>query len=91
VKNIVHAAGRLFPALAGKPVIRSWAGLRPGAPDGRPFIGKDPVVAGLWYATGHGRNGISLAVITGDIIAELYAGHSLEYDLSVTSPERFWT
>lgn len=91
IQNIAHVAGRLFPALTGKPVIRSWAGLRPGTPDGRPFIGKDPAYAGLWYAVGHGRNGISLAAITGDIIADLYAGHAIEHDLSATSPGRFWT
>jgi glycine oxidase len=91
VRNIALSAGRLFPSLAGRPVTRSWAGLRPGAPDSRPFIGKDPSTAGLWYATGHGRHGISLAVITGDIIAELYAGHEIQYDLSATAPGRYWT
>lgn len=90
IQSISHSAGRLFPALAGKSVRRSWAGLRPGTPDGRPFIGTDPAVAGLWYATGHGRNGISLAAITGDLIADLYLGHSIEQDLSATSPSRFW-
>jgi len=91
VQTIAQTAGRLFPALSGKAIRRSWAGLRPGTPDGRPFIGKDPSVTGLWYAVGHGRNGIGLAAITGDITADLYAGHAVEYDLSVTSPGRFWT
>ena len=91
IQHIAQTAARLFPALAGKPVRRSWAGLRPGTPDGRPFIGKDPAVAGLWYAVGHGRNGVGLAAVTGDIIADLYAGHSVEHDLATTSPGRFWT
>ena len=91
IQNIAQTAERLLPPLDEKPVRRSWAGLRPGTPDGRPFIGKDPALAGLWYAVGHGRNGISLAAITGDIIADLYSGHAIEHDLSVTSPGRFWT
>ncbi|MSR06627.1 MAG: glycine oxidase ThiO [Gemmatimonadetes bacterium] len=91
IQHIAQAAARIFPALAGKPVRRSWAGLRPGTPDGRPFLGQDPVVTGLWYAVGHGRNGIGLAAVTGDIIADLYAGHSVEHDLASTSPGRFWT
>ena len=90
VNSIAQTAGRLIPGLAGKPIRRKWAGLRPGTPDGRPFIGKDPALGGLWYAVGHGRNGIGLAAITGAIISDLYAGHPVEYDLSVTSPSRFW-
>ena len=56
-----------------RPRTRAWAGLRPVTPDGRPILGADPEVAGLWYATGHGRNGILLAGITGEIIGDLLA------------------
>src|SRR5437764_1786803 len=60
VTRLLDAAGQLYPALDGRPVRRKWAGLRPGSPDGNPIIGPDPVLEGLWYATGHGRNGIVL-------------------------------
>src|SRR2546430_13433538 len=43
----------LFPSTT---LFRSWAGLRPATSDGRPILGRDPDVEGLWYATGHGRN-----------------------------------
>jgi glycine oxidase len=58
-------------------------------PDGRPILGPDPVIRNLWYATGHGRNGILLAGMTGDVIARLFTGEEVEYDLSEVGPGRF--
>lgn len=89
-EQIIATASRLYPAVADAPIRRSWAGLRPGTPDGRPIIGPDPEVGGLWYATGHGRNGILLAAITGEIIANLLTENTLEYDLAPLDPGRFW-
>jgi glycine oxidase len=80
---------RIFPVLAGKPVRRTWAGLRPVTPDQHPIVGPDPDVPNLWYATGHGRNGILLAGITGDIVAQLYVGEAVEHDLSPMAVDRF--
>ena len=90
VARLQDAAGQLYPALDGRPVRRKWAGLRPGSPDGNPVIGRDPVVEGLSYATGHGRNGVMLAAITAEIIANNYCGQKVEYDLSGVDPARFW-
>jgi glycine oxidase len=90
VSRLLETATQLYPALDAAPVRRRWAGLRPGSPDGRPIIGRDPTLQGLWYATGHGRNGILLAAITADIIADLYSDQPVEHDLSSVSPARFW-
>ncbi|HEX9728139.1 MAG TPA: glycine oxidase ThiO [Gemmatimonadales bacterium] len=90
VEQVGEIAGRLYPALAGAPIRRRWAGLRPATPDGRPIIGPDPEIPGLWYATGHGRNGILLAGITGEILANLFTENTLEFDLSLLAPSRFW-
>jgi glycine oxidase len=92
-ERVAHVAARVYPALAGATPHRAWAGLRPGTPDGRPVIGADPDVPNLWYATGHGRNGILLAAVTGELIAFLFgggAGNGLEYDLAPVRPDRFW-
>jgi len=89
IAGVLETARRIYPALAEAPVKRSWAGLRPGTPDGRPVIGVDPVIGNLWYATGHGRNGILLAGITGELLAQEFAGEELEYDLDFVSPGRF--
>jgi glycine oxidase len=91
--RVAHVGARAYPALAGASPHRAWAGLRPGTPDGRPIIGADPDVPNLWYATGHGRNGILLAAVTGELIAFLFgggAGNGLEYDLAPVRPDRFW-
>ena len=89
--QLTAAAAQLYPALAGRPVRRSWAGLRPGSPDRNPLVGQDPTVEGLWYATGHGRNGVLLAAVTAEIIVDLYTGQLIEHDLSGVDPARFWT
>ncbi|HKI94032.1 MAG TPA: glycine oxidase ThiO [Gemmatimonadales bacterium] len=89
--KVEQEAARMAPGLAGKEPRRSWAGLRPGTPDGHPIVGTDPTVSGLWYATGHGRNGILLAGFTGEIVAHLFAGTPLEYDLTPLDPGRFWS
>jgi glycine oxidase len=88
--SILATARRVFPSLADQPVLRRWAGLRPGTPDGRPLVGRDPEIPNLWYATGHGRQGILLAAITGEIIASLFAGEKQDYDLEPLDPGRFW-
>ena len=87
--QIFRGAVRLLPALITQPVQRMWAGLRPATPDGRPILGRDPEVERLWYATGHGRNGILLAALTGDIIAELLAGGAPDIDITSLSVNRF--
>ena len=81
----------LGPTLTSAAVKRTWAGLRPVTPDGLPIIGGEPRLAGLWYATGHGRNGILLAGITGVIIQQLLAGESTVEEIDAYAPSRFWS
>jgi glycine oxidase len=71
VARIFAASIALCPGLTRAKVRRTWAGLRPVTPDGLPIIGPEPRLPGLWYATGHGRNGILLAGLTGRVIREL--------------------
>lgn len=87
--HIRRIATTICPAFAKLPDIRSWAGLRPVTPDSLPIVGPDPGVQGLWYATGHGRNGILLAGLTGEVIGELLATGSSSADLTRLSVERF--
>ena len=51
-----------------------WAGLRPGSPDGLPFLGPVPGLANLLVAAGHFRAGILLSPITGLVLKELLLG-----------------
>jgi glycine oxidase len=71
VGSIVGRAMEIMPCLANQSVTETWAGLRPHSPDDLPVLGEDPRIAGLVYATGHYRNGILLAPITGRAISEL--------------------
>jgi glycine oxidase len=79
----------LCPGLMRAKVRRSWAGLRPITPDGLPIIGGEPLLSGLWYATGHGRNGILLAGITGVLIRQLLGEDQTLASLEAFSPDRF--
>ncbi|MEX2155311.1 MAG: glycine oxidase ThiO [Gemmatimonadales bacterium] len=89
IAHVVAAAARLLPTLAGRQPTRTWAGLRPVTPDGRPIVGADPDVRGLWYATGHGRNGVLLAALTGEIIGSLLARGECDMDITPFAPARF--
>ena len=75
--------------IAGLPIIDSWAGFRPRAKDDLPVLGPCEEVEGLLYATGHYRNGILLAPITGEMIAEAIVQGVSPADLSAFSPDRF--
>ncbi len=86
--QIFRGAVRLLPALLNQAVQRMWAGLRPVTPDGRPIVGPDPDVEGLWYAAGHGRSGILLAALTGEIIADLLTKGETDVDVSALSVDR---
>jgi glycine oxidase len=80
--HIFGETAALLPSLLAQGVHRVWAGLRPMTPDGRPLIGADPEVAGLVYATGHGRNGILLGPLTGEIVRDLVLDGATALDLA---------
>lgn len=89
--RLFNAATALWPGVDRAEVRRTWAGLRPVTADGLPIIGAEPRLSGLWYATGHGRNGILLAGLTGRLVRQLIAGEPLDEDLAHCAPERFWS
>ncbi|HEX6340627.1 NAD(P)/FAD-dependent oxidoreductase [Umezawaea sp.] len=73
-RALARRAVGLFPVLRDVPVLRSYGGFRPYAPDHLPVIGADPRRPGLWHATGHEGAGIGLAAATGRLLAELVTG-----------------
>jgi len=72
---------RLFPGLAGAPVVETWAGFRPHTPDGLPVLGPAPR-PGLFLASGHFRNGILLTPITASVLTETILGRTPSIDLT---------
>ena len=87
--KVRSASEEICPTLASVGVARSWAGLRPVTPDMLPMIGADAEHESLIYACGHGRNGVLMAPLTGDLIADLVTGTPLSHDLSQFRPDRF--
>lgn len=84
-------AAALWPPAADAPELESWAGLRPGTPDGLPFVGQvggDDGDAPHFLAAGHHRNGILLAPGTAHVIADLVSGRTPGIDLAPFSPHR---
>jgi glycine oxidase len=86
--QILSRAERIAPALASLPLERTWAGLRPGTPDYLPYLGPLPDCDGLYIATGHGRKGIMLSPITGELMAKLIVDDELDPSLEPCLPER---
>jgi glycine oxidase len=82
INAIQSMAFEITPALASARLVDSWAGFRPRAFDDLPVLGPHAEIDGLFYATGHYRNGILLAPIT----AQILAGHIMEESYSPPFP-----
>jgi glycine oxidase len=89
LEELIQAGRRIAPGIMGHPVVRTWAGLRPGSPDGLPLVGSMEGVAGLVLAVGHHRNGILLGPMTGVLVKQLLADRMYSPHLDLLRPERF--
>lgn len=89
VLNLMQGALRLAPSLKSFPLEATWSGLRPKSTDGLPILGPTSI-PGLYMATGHYRNGILLAPITGDLITEVIEGRSIPDSIKPFLPDRFY-
>ena len=70
-EQLYRAAGALFPLLRHSPLEHHWAGLRPGSPQGIPYIGVHPQVEGLYFNAGHFRNGVVTGPASARLVADL--------------------
>ena len=64
-------------------------GLRPGTPDELPLVGASSTMRGVYFATGHYRNGVLLAPLTARLIGDLVIDGTRDPDLDLVRPERF--
>jgi glycine oxidase len=87
--QLLELAVRLAPPLADATFVRAWAGLRPGSPDHQPILGPVPGLEGVSLAVGHFRNGILLAPITGELLAQHVLGQPTTLPLGPFSLARF--
>jgi glycine oxidase len=86
VHELLRDAAELVPGVLELEVEELLAGLRPGTPDNAPVLGCSPALDGLVWATGHHRNGILLAPVTADLVADALAGEPAGHPFG---PERF--
>lgn len=84
--SLKASAEELLPSLAEAQVIGHWAGLRPGSPEGIPFIGEVPGCRGLWLNCGHYRNGLVLAPASCELLKNLMLGESPIVDPAPYAP-----
>ncbi len=74
VQNLIEFTHALVPRLIDAPVEKTWSGLRPGTPDGLPFLGPVPGWDNVVVAVGHFRSGVQLSIGTGDVVCDLLHG-----------------
>lgn len=87
-RRLLPLARRLLPGLSadGGTV---WMGHRPSTPDSLPVIGRSPHHGNAIFAFGHGHSGLTLAAVTGRIIADLVAERMPDIDLLPYRADRF--
>ncbi len=88
VMALLDAAWRAVPAVEELAIDEIWVGHRPGSRDDAPILGPGPL-EGLFYATGHHRNGILLTPVTADAMARLVLDHVVEPAIRPFGLERF--
>jgi glycine oxidase len=88
IYSLLRDAYEIVPGIIEMEVTETVAGLRPGSPDNHPIIGPT-AIEGLVIATGHYRNGILLAPVTADAIAELLTTGTAPSLIAPFSPLRF--
>jgi glycine oxidase len=88
IAGLLADATRLVPALRDAEMVSTYGCLRPASADGLPLLGRVAGTPGLVVATGHFRNGILLAPITGTLIADLIVQGRTGIPLAPFRPDR---
>ncbi|MDH4273973.1 MAG: glycine oxidase ThiO [Gammaproteobacteria bacterium] len=72
--ELLEFAQRIAPALRAFEVVRQWAGIRPAAPAGIPYISAHPQFPGLFVNAGQFRNGVVMAPASAQLVVDLMTG-----------------
>jgi len=89
VRDLLEAVCELVPQARSAAFKGARVGLRPATPDGLPIIGPSTIVPGLFYATGHYRNGVLLAPLTAILLADAMLTERVDPLLASVAPSRF--
>jgi D-amino-acid dehydrogenase len=88
LEAITAAAQAALPGWHMPAAPRDWAGMRSLSPDGLPYIGGIPGQDGLHLATAHGTLGITLAPLTGELLAGMLLDDAREELMGAFEPAR---
>lgn len=88
IRSLLPLAKRMLPSLALEERA-VWLGFRPSTPDSKPVIGTVPGRKDSFLAFGHGHLGLTLAPLTGRLVADLVAGRDPGLDLSPFRADRW--
>jgi len=81
-------AAELIGSLAAAPEVSAWAGVRPGTPDDAPMIGAT-AIPGVFAALGCYRNGILLAPVVAELVADMVIDGKVSARAAAFAPLRF--
>ncbi|MFZ1700775.1 MAG: glycine oxidase ThiO [Pyrinomonadaceae bacterium] len=87
--SLCRTAVEIFPGIASLEVSDQWSGLRPVAGDAMPIIGSIAGIDGLIFATAHYRNGILLAPLTAEMVADKLVDGIVPQAFTTFGPDRF--
>jgi len=79
---LLQRAVELLPALGDMPVIKHWAGLRPGSSGNIPTIGRHPHLPNLYLNSGHFRYGVTMAPASVEVLLHTMNGTPQLFDVS---------
>jgi glycine oxidase len=89
VRDLLESACDLVPHAWTAGFLGARVGLRPATLDGLPVIGPSTVLPNLFYATGHYRNGVLLAPLTAQLVADAMLDNRMDPALAALAPQRF--
>ena len=89
VRGLLDAVCALIPRACTTAFTGARVGLRPATTDDLPVIGPSAVMPNLMYATGHYRNGVLLAPLTAQLVADAMLDNRIDPLLATVSPARF--
>ena len=87
-QTLIRSVGSLFPGAGDLGAASFWSGLRPMTPDSTPVVGASPI-PGLWFNTGHGTLGWTMACGSGRVISDLISGRTAEIETRDLSLSRY--
>ena len=88
VFELLRDARAIMPSVDEWAFTESWAGMRPTTHDHLPIVGAGPR-SDVYFATGHGRNGILLGPLTGIAMASFLTTGTVPSPMDAATPLRF--